>query len=73
VDVGDVVISPRAGELVLFPPWLVHGVPMAAAAEATDASIHQPRVSYAFNVTGGMGAYAWGDPWDVTRQSEKKQ
>ena len=39
------VHSPTAGELVLFPPWLVHGI------ESTCGSKDEgPRVSLSFNL-----------------------
>ena len=55
----DFLIEPSEGKLVLFPPWLLHGVPLSSI-ESSDF----PRVSFAFNVNG---AYA-GDPWDITRE-----
>ena len=54
----DVILQPTEGQLVIFPPWLIHGVPLPTNGSNT------PRVSFAFNLNG---AYALGDPWDVTR------
>ena len=65
---GDVIFRPKEGQLVLFPPWLYHGVPLVDSSSSGSAASDQARVSLAFNVTG---AYAWGDPWDVTRVSEQ--
>jgi len=68
---GDVWIYPKEGQLVMFPPWLIHGVPLVQQ-KADHYSTHddngrididQPRVSYAFNV---RGAYL-GNPWDLTK------
>jgi hypothetical protein len=66
----DVIIHPRNGQLILFPPWLKHGVPMATNGQQfpggeLDPSL--PRVSWAFNLTARL-AYI-GDAWDVTRPS----
>lgn len=63
-DDGDFVVYPREGQLVMFPPWLVHGVPMVReGGDGEDGSLDLPRVSFAFNV---CGAYL-GDPWDLTK------
>ncbi len=61
----DEVIHPNNGQLVLFPPWLSHGVPKARHDE--EASSSQPRVSWAFNLNARL-AYV-GNAWDVTRPS----
>lgn len=62
------VITPQDGKVVLFPPWLLHGVPRVkvddADRERPDADAQLPRVSFAFNLSG---AFAGGDPWDITR------
>eukprot|EP01082_Thalassiosira_pseudonana_P003368 g2518.t1 g2518 contig12:277885-278814(-) len=65
---GDVVIQPNEGQLVLFPPWVEHGVPLAVEPDNGREVIdmHQPRVSWAFNLTGRLAAI--GNPWDLTRQ-----
>ena len=39
-------VEPRVGELIVFPPWLVHGVPPTTP-EGTV------RVSFSFNLLGG--------------------
>lgn len=57
------VLEPVEGRAVLFPPWLPHSVPPS---KASSLSSSEPRVSFAFNVSGLSG---WGDPWDVTRDS----
>ncbi len=65
VKEDDVIIHPNNGQLILFPPWLKHGVPMATNGQKIDPSL--PRVSWAFNLTARL-AYI-GDAWDVTRPS----
>lgn len=60
----DVVIRPKEGQIVLFPPWLSHGVPKANTDQEDNSQSHLPRVSWAFNLNGKI---ALGDPWDVTR------
>ena len=63
-EVTDVVLSPEEGNLVLFPPWVEHGVPVAEEQHPNDSN-NLPRVSFAFNVTG---AFALGnDLWNATR------
>ncbi len=59
-----VVIKPKEGQMILFPPWLLHGVPKV------ELKAEEPRVSFAFNVGG---AYAAGDPWKVTQESIIKE
>jgi len=61
---SDVILSPTEGDLVLFPPWVEHGVPVAEEQQNTDSN-NLPRVSFAFNVTGAL--VLGSDPWDVTR------
>lgn len=57
-DVIDrIVIEPEEGEIILFPPWLLHGVP------PTGIESNTPRVSFAFNISGGTMT----DPWDITK------
>ena len=64
----DVIIHPNNGQLILFPPWLKHGVPMATNGQKTGAELDLlPRVSWAFNLTARL-AYI-GNAWDVTRPS----
>ena len=65
---SDVVLAPTEGDLVLFPPWVEHGVPLAEEQQQqhTD-SVNLPRVSFAFNVTGALAL--GNDPWNVTRLS----
>eukprot|EP00957_Ditylum_brightwellii_P206138 15346990-Ditylum_brightwellii.AAC.1 len=65
VDGEDIVFRPREGQLILFPPWLYHGVPSASHEETqsiVSSENELPRVSFAFNLTGA--AFAWGDPGD---------
>jgi hypothetical protein len=59
-DDDDMILQPSEGHLVIIPPWLLHGVPLQVPTNESGL----PRVSFAFNVNG---AYAWSDPWDVTR------
>lgn len=62
----DKEIHPRNGQLVLFPPWLQHGVPLAKGPQQCDESSNLlPRVSWAFNLNARL-AYV-GNAWDVTR------
>jgi len=67
-DDDDLIIHPSEGQLILFPPWLLHGVPALRMDKDEDDGPsehgHLPRVSFAFNVSG---SFAGGDPWDVTR------
>ena len=56
----DKEIHPSNGQLVLFPPWLSHGVP-----QQQNESSTLPRVSWAFNLNARL-AYV-GNAWDVTR------
>ena len=51
------ILEPEEGQIVVFPPWLLHGVP------PTEKQ-NKPRISLAFNL---RGAYNGGDPWSVTR------
>lgn len=48
--------DPEEGRIVLFPPWLLHGVPPVATNDIT-------RISFAFNLSG---PYRNGNPWSVT-------
>ena len=68
-DGRDVVIHPEEGLLLLFPPWLYHGVPLADKGEANSGLMNNklPRVSWAFNLTGRLASI--GDPWSVTHPS----
>lgn len=52
------VIHPEEGQVVIFPPWLLHGVP-----RPTKLCNELPRVSFAFNVSG----FSLGDHWDATK------
>jgi uncharacterized protein (TIGR02466 family) len=63
-DDDDFILQPSEGQLVIFPPWLLHGVPLSSNNEESSGL---PRVSFAFNLNG---AYARGDPWDVTRNGD---
>ena len=57
VDLGNL----RAGDLVLFPPWLGHAV---TAAPSALADADGPRISISFNYAGDdaleEGRHAWG-------------
>ena len=50
----DVALSPREGQLVIFPSWLVHGVPRSTT------TTEPPRVSFAFNVKSAFVRSPWG-------------
>ena len=52
-QISDVVLSPKEGDLVLFPPWLEHSVPLAEEQQNTDSN-NLLRVLFAFNVTGAF-------------------
>ena len=41
------IVKPQAGKILLFPPWLVHGV-----APSCGVSSDNPRISLSFNVLG---------------------
>ncbi|KAL7479127.1 hypothetical protein ACHAW6_004869 [Cyclotella cf. meneghiniana] len=64
-----VAIHPKEGDLILFPPWLKHGVPRANKLDGQVEALSpdKSRVSWAFNLTGRL--VDMGDPWNVTRQS----
>jgi hypothetical protein len=55
-------ISPQPGQLVLFPPWLWHGVP-----PVSSNCSEEPRVSFAFNLSGPYR----GDPWKITKGANR--
>ena len=58
---GDVIIYPEEGKLILFPPWVSHGVPKSNEEQQNNT---QARVSWAFNLNGRIV-----DPWSITRPS----
>jgi hypothetical protein len=64
-----VAIHPNEGDLILFPPWLKHCVPLANKlhGQVEAVSCDKSRVSWAFNLTARL--VNMGDPWDITRQS----
>lgn len=64
-DDDEVMIHPNNGQLVLFPSWLIHGVPLAKEQNEEPPSSSLPRVSWAFNLNARL-AYV-GNAWDVTR------
>mmetsp|Transcript_7479 Transcript_7479/g.14175 ORF Transcript_7479/g.14175 Transcript_7479/m.14175 type:complete len:297 (-) Transcript_7479:44-934(-) len=60
--------EPKEGSIVLFPPWLLHGVPpVAVTADTVPAGPMEhadtARISFAFNL---RGPYRIGNPWSVT-------
>jgi uncharacterized protein (TIGR02466 family) len=57
-----VLLHPKEGDLVLFPPWLEHGVP-----NTKPDSSDRPRVSWPFNLNARLATI--GSPWDITRQT----
>ena len=61
-EAEDVVINPEEGKLILFPPWVLHGVPKVNNMDQHDTEI--ARVSWAFNLNGRLASM---DPWGVTR------
>lgn len=64
-DDDKFVVHGKEGEVILFPPWLLHGVPPSKRYVDTNTSSSslQPRVSFAFNVSG----YSLRDPWEITK------
>ena len=59
-DEEDMIIQPKEGQLVLFPPWLYHGVTRTS----TDkCATENTRVSWAFNLNSRLVA----DPWSITQ------
>ena len=58
-DEEDVIIHPKEGKFVIFPPWLYHGVP-----KTNEEHTEQARVSFAFNLNGRIV-----DQWSITRPS----
>ena len=66
-EAEDVVIIPKEGNLVLFPPWVLHGVPKVNNMDQHSNDIESARVSWAFNRNGRLASI---DPWGVTRPSE---
>jgi len=56
----SVTIYPKEGQVIIFPPWLLHGVPMS------ENENNPSRVSYAFNLSG-----AYADPWGLTKNVEE--
>ena len=65
-DEETVLFQPGEGKVILFPPWLWHGVPPPEATKKEknmEDSDSLPRVSFAFNLTGAFP----GDPWHVAR------
>jgi len=57
---GRIFHKPKEGELVLFPPWLTHGV--------TPTSSLDPRVSISFNLMGD-----WTKTGDTNFQFEQER
>mmetsp|Transcript_4429 Transcript_4429/g.6475 ORF Transcript_4429/g.6475 Transcript_4429/m.6475 type:complete len:265 (-) Transcript_4429:97-891(-) len=57
--VDEVIIQPYEGQVILFPPWLFHEVPVPSKTIDNNAA----RVSFAFNLSGPY----IGDPWDLTK------
>jgi uncharacterized protein (TIGR02466 family) len=62
-DKDDVSIHPKEGDLILFPPWLEHGVPKQANETTSAAASDMPRVSWAFNMTAR--AVGIDNHWDI--------
>mmetsp|Transcript_19709 Transcript_19709/g.28076 ORF Transcript_19709/g.28076 Transcript_19709/m.28076 type:complete len:310 (+) Transcript_19709:172-1101(+) len=63
----DEVIHPNNGQLVIFPSWLSHGVPLEKEQHYEEPPPSLPRVSWAFNLNARL-VYV-GNAWDVTRPS----
>ncbi len=55
-----ITVHPTEGQLIVFPPWLLHGV--SPTGRKTNNS--NPRVSFAFNVSGRTLM----NPWNVTKE-----
>ena len=55
----DEVIQPSNGQLVLFPPWLNHGVPLANEQQCNESLASLPRVSWAFILNATMVSVCW--------------
>ncbi len=55
------ILQPIEGQVIIFPPWLLHGVPSIDNTVDTG----QARVSFAFNLKGIFGG---GEPWELTRR-----
>jgi hypothetical protein len=60
-----IIMNPKEGQVIIFPPWLLHGVPKVET-DSDESNFQEPRVSFAFNLSG---AYAGGDPWNFTQES----
>ena len=60
-DDEEIIIHPKEGQFVLFPPWLYHGVPKV---NRKENNTEKARVSWAFNLNGRIV-----DPWSITRPS----
>ena len=60
-----IIMNPKEGQVIIFPPWLLHGVPNVET-DSDESNFQEPRVSFAFNLSG---AYAGGDPWSLTQES----
>lgn len=58
-------MKPKRGQVILFPPWLLHGVPHMKP-DSSDADVQLPRISFAFNLSG---PHAGGDPWSIIQES----
>jgi len=67
-DSGDVLFWPREGDLILFPPWLYHGVPTVNSSFGSHTAPQRrgnaARVSLAFNITCPFHV---GESWDATQ------
>eukprot|EP00559_Dactyliosolen_fragilissimus_P001845 CAMPEP_0184864986 /NCGR_PEP_ID=MMETSP0580-20130426/16550_1 /TAXON_ID=1118495 /ORGANISM="Dactyliosolen fragilissimus" /LENGTH=326 /DNA_ID=CAMNT_0027363971 /DNA_START=381 /DNA_END=1358 /DNA_ORIENTATION=- len=62
-DAEQFVIEPTEGTLVIFPPWIVHGVPPMKSTLQSEIENESllPRISFAFNVHGDNASL--GEPW----------
>lgn len=65
-DQGDLVFRPSEGSLIIFPPWLYHGVPSVEGNVNNSNPTNESgeRVSFAFNVTC---IRSWDGLSDLTR------
>jgi len=71
-DQGDMLFHPKEGQIIIFPPWLYHGVPSVEdniiQRNSNDATSGE-RVSFAFNITC---IRSWDGITNLTRISSEQ-